>query len=411
MSHQGRPIRRSLPAVVLAAVLVAGIAPSTAAISVKWHAKQGRSITDTASRPDGSIYASGFQRHKISTAATLQRFAPDGTRQWQQLWLPNPEAATRGVSVAVGDDGTVYLLGIVQGECEGGGWFVRAYRPNGHLRWKYVTPGWACSINELPEEIAVRGNLVVVAGSEIGCCDDPAHDGFIRGFSRTLRPQWRADVEPPSTPTGYFDTATGVAIGSGGVFVAGWAGTTAATGAHPGSPMPGSPIIERFTTGGHRVWSRRVGMPLSNPSLTQSVAVGPNSLVISSPIRGMDVAWGSSPTAAFLGSYSLAGAPRWWRWWGGTPTSAIAPTGIDINPAGKIWVATTRRNIHNHGTSAEIRLYSAGGTMLQGRLLPVTERYVNTGGIVSAPAGAAVAGWVGKNSYLPVSGHLWRLLG
>jgi hypothetical protein len=79
-------------------------------------------------------------------------------------WVPSPQDSANGLGVAIGNDGTVYLLGVVRGTCEGQGWFVRAYTPGGDLRWKYVTQGWRCRIADFPTGIDVRGDHLVVSG-------------------------------------------------------------------------------------------------------------------------------------------------------------------------------------------------------------------------------------------------------
>ena len=41
---------------------------------------------------------------------------------------------TNAVAVAVGSNGVVYVVGTVQRHgCEGGGWFIRSYGPNGRF--------------------------------------------------------------------------------------------------------------------------------------------------------------------------------------------------------------------------------------------------------------------------------------
>jgi hypothetical protein len=137
-------------------------------------------------------------------------------------------------------------MGVVRGQCEGQGWFVRAYKPGGDLRWKYVTPGWAnCTLAEFPTDIAARGSLVVVSGFSHGCCGDQFHDGWITAFKPNLVRRFRANTEPPSTPLGWFDTAWGVDIASSGtIFVSGWAATASIP--REMSPTPGTPFLEKL---------------------------------------------------------------------------------------------------------------------------------------------------------------------
>ena len=306
---------------------------------------------------DGSIYAAGSQRQSISVAATLRKYTAAGTLRWTRSWLPTIEASTHGVGVAVGDDGTIYVLGRILGQCEGSGWFVRAYAPGGQLRWKYLTPGWACGIAERPTDIDVRGDLVVVSGSSFGCCSDPFHDGWVQAFHRRLAPWWRADVEPPSpSPGAWYDTAGGVGIGpSGNVFASGWAATKAIV--DESSPTPGTPIVAKLRGNGARVWSRRADVSMPTPYLAVPIAVSADGVVIAAGIEGKGTAWGSSPTTGWLASYTVDGVQRWQRRFGGGPEVAVRPDGPRLQRRDALGrrIASRRRRPRDRRVRADVR--------------------------------------------------------
>ncbi len=355
--------RTSRVTIALAVVVSVGLAPAADAVSVRWQTKGGTVTTDAVAGPDGSIYASGSRRQSISVAATLRKFTPNGHLRWTRSWLPNPEASTHGVGVAVGGDGTIYLLGRIFGACEGGGWFVRAYAPGGQLRWKYLTPGWACSIAESATDIAVRGDLVVVSGSTFGCCGDPYHDGWVQSFDRRLHPGWRTDVEPPApTPSTWYETASGVGIGSSGnVFVSGWAATAKIV--DESSPTPGTPLLAKLRGNGARAWSRRADVPVRSAFLPIPIAVGSDRVAIGAGIDGRGTAWGSSPTTGWLASYTVAGTLRWQRRFGAGPEFAAGPTGLAFSGE-ELWVEGSRRDPGDRGIDIFIRVYGSSGALL-----------------------------------------------
>jgi len=402
-------VRRSLTLLITVGVLAFGAAPATGAIPVHWTAQGGRAFTDVARGPDGSLYVAGIDRSSITAAASLRKYSSSGRLRWTRTWVPSPQASANGLGVAVGSDGTVYLLGVVRGTCEGQGWFVRAFKPGGDLRWKYVTPGWQCSLAEFPTDIAVRGSLVVVSGFSHGCCGDQFHDGWITAFKPNLVKRFRANTEPPSTPLGWFDTAWGAGISSNGaIFVSGWAATASIP--REASPTPGTPFLEKLDPHGHKIWSRRASPSMPTMYLPVPLALSGNRAVIGAGVAGKDVAWGLSPTTGWVASYTLTGNLRWQNRFGGGKNEAAAPTGVGIDGDGRVWLLSTRRDAGDRGTDGLVRLYSSKGKLHEKRRIDPSDRYVRTGGIAAFNTGAAATGWIGTQ-YRFAGGRLWRLVG
>jgi len=403
-------VRRSLLSLIAAVSLVAVSAPAASAIPLHWTAKGGRAFTDVTRGPDGSLYVAGIDRSSITAAASLRKYSPDGSLRWTRSWVPNPQASANGLGVTVGTDGTIYLMGVVRGQCEGEGWFVRAYKPGGDLRWKYVTPGWAnCTLAEFPTDIAARGNLVVVSGFSHGCCGDQFHDGWITAFKPNLVRRFRANTEPPSTPLGWFDTAWGVDIASSGtIFVSGWAATASIP--REMSPTPGTPFLEKLDPHGHKLWSKRARASMPTMYLPVVLGLSANRAVIAAGVGGKDVTWGFAPTTGWVASYTLTGDLRWQNRFGGGKNEAAAPTGAGIDGDGRVWLLSTRRDAGDRGTDGLVRLYSSRGKLRAKRRIDPSDRYVRTGGIAAFNTGAAATGWIGTQ-YQYKGGRLWRLVG
>jgi len=404
-------MRRITLSLVLAGAVLVGLLPPAGAISIPWTSTGGRAFTDVARAPDGSLYVAGIDRSSITAAASLRKFRPNGELRWKREWVPSPQDSANGLGVAVGDDGTVYLVGVVRGTCEGQGWFVRAYQPDGHLLRRYVTPGWRCSIAEFPTGIDVHRGLVVVSGFSHGCCSDPMHNGWVTGLSRRLHRHWRANVEPPApTPQGWFDTATDVGIASGGsVFVSGWAATAPIP--NETSPTPGTATIAKVSGQGTQLWSRRANTAVM-PTMFLPVAlgIGGTRAVISAGIQGKDVAWGSSPTTGWVASYSLDGTQRWQHRFGGGRDGAAASTDVAVTSSGQIWVYGNKRDPGDHGLDAFVRWYRPNGSLRNTLRIDRSEKLLRTGGITTAGDGAVATGWVGT-PYTFKGGLLWRLVG
>ena len=341
--------------------------PASGATSVSWTRNAGTAVFGAAAGPHGVVYATGMRPVGITVEAMLIKYGPDGSRRWTRSWLPSQHASTRGVGVAVAPDGTVYVVGSVQGQCEAGGWFIRAYSPVGALRGAYVTPGWQCSLAQTVFGIAVNGSQVVVAGMDHGCCGDPTEDGWVRSFSRALAPTWSAPFEPPAPiPTSFFDRATGVAIGpSGSVFVSGWASTKAVPSSSEGVDSPGTVILEKLTPAGHVLWSRRPGVPVPGELGVISVAARAGRVMVTAPAGGLVPSFFWGPKIAlsriWLGRFTPHGAlVRSWNW-ATKHKDAAEPLGVSIDAKLRTWVVGTQRDPSDGGLDAFVTTFGPAG--------------------------------------------------
>ena len=119
--------------VLSVAVLMLAFLPEGHASTVRWTRHAGTAVFAAAAGPKGVVYATGKRPVGITVEAMLIKYGPNGARLWTRTWLPSQQTSTIGVGVAVAPDGVVYMVGSVQGGCEGGSWFIRAYSPGGAL--------------------------------------------------------------------------------------------------------------------------------------------------------------------------------------------------------------------------------------------------------------------------------------
>src|SRR4051794_527681 len=179
-------MRRTL-ALVAGLALVLVVAPAAqAALAPAWRTNLGAAANDVAVGPRGAIYAVGyappgtpeFQKGR----AIVSRLTTSGNVVWTKTWKPHPERPkafmATAVAVAVGDNGVVYVVGNVHRfNCEGGGWFIRAYSPHGKLLHSGGTESaWYCRRPrpQIVRDVAGGGGLLGVFPAPKGRGGAPA---------------------------------------------------------------------------------------------------------------------------------------------------------------------------------------------------------------------------------------------
>ena len=409
---------------LLTASAAAAAPPKAVALTISWQKQLGMDLRSVAVSPTGAIYVAGSRLNgTFETKALLAKLTPAGDVVWTRTWLPSnkvshatgfPFWSTRATAVTVADDGTIYVTGFVEKtNCEGGGWFIRKYGPSGkllHAFGRYQKTKLAqCTLRpQFTSDIAARGKLVVVAGQDFGCCDDPATDGWVRAFNARLRPRWKAQFEPPaSTPSAWFDTADGVAIGDGGsVFAGGWASSEPPATGFASFTGNGAVVLEKLNPTGGLLWTRTTGATMFADSGLVAVAARGDRVMVSAPVDGTGVAWGSTKrTRAWLGRFKPDGPLVWTRTWGLRKTAAAEPTDVAVDASRSTWVIGTKRDPSDHGLNVFVRRFGPGGASLGGISLDGGVTRLRGGGI--APRGAAA--FATGSATAPSSGRVWRL--
>jgi hypothetical protein len=399
-------MRRALAALMCSAVLLVPVT-ARAAVHGDWHIDRGIRLQAVATGPNGAFYVVGDRSIAATVAAFVMKVSAAGNPIWMRTWLPNPDASTNAVSVAVLEGGNVAWTGNVQQQCEGNGWFVQVNRPDGSLVRRYVTPGWQCSIAETVTDITTTPGRVIVTGFKHGCCADFFEDGWVEALDATAHPRWRTNVEPPApTPHSFFDRTTGISVGSSGnLYIAGWGATRAML--HETSLIRGTAVIWKLTSNGGVLWSHRV-RGARMPSIEAPVAIATRgaAVMVTAGVRGADVGWRRPPTDGWLGRFTTDGSLVWSRRWDRNDPRSAEPMSVAIEATGATWVVGTRRVVSDRGLGLFVRRYGSGGRLLDKRTVRGESKYLHGSGLATRPGGAYVTGWFGNN--VSKGGRLWR---
>jgi hypothetical protein len=234
-------------------------------------------------------------------------YGPQGGRRWQAAWRPAGRSAY-ATAVAVASDGSVYVGGSRSGDVEYGEtwWFLRRYAANGTLTWhrdqlRAQHPRTWGSINA----ISVRGEGVIVAGDDTGCCDVGAgQDGWVRAFGGNGGLLWMNRFEPPGIPSRTQDLVWDLAIHGGAIYAAG----QVAIGTFDEPWRDLEAVVARLAPDGSLTWARVFRDPgiQDDWDAVMSIAIAAGRPVAAIQMNATTSAW-----TRFVGLGPDTGAVRW----------------------------------------------------------------------------------------------------
>lgn len=267
--------RRGSLSLVLGVCVVVGTPWGVArADHVVWRSSwlQMAATTDVAEDEAGRIYATGV------TATDPAKLVVGAQGRWRRTWVPasgadvcDPVPMARGEAVAVADQ-VVVVGGSVGGSCSTTGWLLRAYSAAGEPLWTRTQEGWRTgATNDAIVSVAMGGGLIVVAGMHVEPGDDPGQDGWLRAYSLDGREVWFRDFESGKVPAANSDIVTDVAIAAdGSIYVTGSVERLGQVEAD--DPFDYEFVLQRLTSAGDSVWTRRTAHGDQDRDLGTSVA-------------------------------------------------------------------------------------------------------------------------------------------
>lgn len=203
-------------------------------VLVQFGSTEADSVADLAVQSDGSLYVVGSTQGDMDGEnsgrgdAFIAKFSASGERSWTRQI--GTEEATSAQSVAVADDGSVYIAGSIPGSdnlrC-----FLARYFDDGDLDW----------FTEIDD--TGGGCAVAVYGSVPYLCSAPVNETRITAFSSEGTPGWSKSVDFPSSS---LETVTDCVADAGGAYAVGRAG---------GSFSFGAMTLMGFSHDGAKLWS------------------------------------------------------------------------------------------------------------------------------------------------------------
>ncbi len=198
----------------------------------QWGTERGDIGYSVALGDDGSIFVAGImdsdydEYGDCGESIFLTKFKSDGTEEWTKQW--GTEYCDFGSSVVVGSDGFIYVTGYTAGNLDGNSSegredvFLTKFSSDGTKEW---TKLWGTQSNDRGYSMAVgKSGSIYLAGLTFGEIDgnksEGAEDVFLTKFSNDGVKKWTKQWGTPSSDRGY-----SIAAGSdGSIYVTGLTG-------------------------------------------------------------------------------------------------------------------------------------------------------------------------------------------
>jgi streptogramin lyase len=306
----------------------------------------------------------------VNSGAFIRAFSQRGELRWTRRFGSDRDDSPS--DVAVDDDGNVYVVGWTRGalgrQAPSGGYdaFIRSYRLDGRLRW---TRQFGTTSGDQAESVAVDddGTVYVVGqtgGALPGQSDAGKRDAFVRSYGPAGTLNWTMQFG-----TAGADEALGVAVGSDGAFCV--AGNTNGILPGEGSQGEGGAFVRCYDASGRLRWTRQGAGNASSVAIDDAHGV-----IVAGEIWGVSQATSRSAVCAasgrlspqqtigesevFVRAYDPGGALQWARRFGG-PGVDFA-TAVASGPHGAILLAgAVQSALPGHksygGLDAFIRMY------------------------------------------------------
>lgn len=294
--------------------------------------------------------------------------APIGALAVTQLWsrIYNGPAGydDHGAGVAVGKDGSVYVVGTTWVDNQYNNLILRKYTATGTLLWSktYNSPlSWDDGGSGIA--IAPDGSIYVTGWTEANL---QAQNVLLLKYTAAGTLLWTRTYNSASSGA---EEGRGVAVGrDGSVYVAG-------QGQVPGQDYEA--LLLKYSATGNRLWVRTYGGTAKGWDSGAGVAVSSDGyvymtgFVVNGPL-------GEDERTLFLRKYSTAGTLKWGRLYAGIDSYWDWGNGVAAAPGGYVYVTGVTRA----GTLL-LHKYSSAGARVWGRYIADEEGF----GVAVGPDG------------------------
>lgn len=309
-------------------------------------------------------------------------------------------------ALAVAADGSAFLVGGVggplPGEASDEGWhaFLRAYAPDGTVRWTRR----GSDVGDSASAVATDGRQVIVGGVTRAPAGAPEseRDGYLRAFGTDGTTRWVSPLETTAWVGGIAVTP------GGGVLVV---GRTEGVLAGETSAGRSDAYVRAYTADGELRWARQFGSSRDDDAVAVAVDASGTVYVAGNVVAGRRVDRAASPgdvagspvplgdpdaPGSYVTALASDGTERWTQRFGLLGEDEVR--GLAVDEAGNAYVAGVTHGVLGAGPSAGsfdafLRSYAPDGRLRWSRQFGTPAGDAAEAVAVSGAAGILVAGW------------------
>ncbi|MHB1417266.1 MAG: hypothetical protein ACYC1C_18625 [Chloroflexota bacterium] len=359
--------RRGLGGLLLLAMLLVPALP-TQAQAFGWFLPFGTAADDAAralAADASGVYVAGEtygalsgQTAAGSTDAFLRKYSAEGTETWTRQFGNGNQDSAGGIAL---DGGAVYVVGSTYGALADQPWaggtdaFLHKYDADGTLVWARQ---FGTASTDQANAVAIGAGGIYVAGDTYRALPEQTWAGsadvFLRKYDAAGNVLWTHQFG-----TAGYDSAKAVAATGDAVYVAGGIAEPSAYG---------DAFLRKYDADGAEAWTRQFGSTADE--FAYAVTVDASGVYIAGSTKG---ALGGQTAAgnadAFVRKYTFAGDEVWTRQFGTAGYDVAYAITIDAAAGASIQVAgradgSLPGQTYAGGMDAFLRAYSAAGDEL-----------------------------------------------
>jgi uncharacterized delta-60 repeat protein len=327
-----------------------GLSSSALAVRARWTKTHNgaANLNDygngVAIGPDGSIYVSGYTTVTDQESNIwLRKYSPRGKKIWTKTYNGAADSDDEGHGVAVGPNGSVYVVGYTAVSGEGLNTWLRKYSPRGKVKWTKTYNG-AADAEDAGYGVAVGpdGNVYVTGSTYVL---GQAQNIWLRKYSPRGKKIWTKTYNGSGNN---YDYGNGVAVGAdGSVYVAGSAYVT---------DQDSNIWLRKYSPGGKKIWTRKYNGTDNSHDIGYGVAVGPDGSVY---VIGHTFVTGENNNI-WLRKYSPGGKVLWTKTVNDADNASDEGYGVAVGADGSVY-ATGYKNKSGQSWNVWLRKYSPEG--------------------------------------------------
>jgi hypothetical protein len=292
---------------------------------------------------NGTVYVMGLSVGSGGSAdcATVA-YGWDGVPLWTNRYNGPANNFDQASAAAVGTNGIVYVTGYSAGSGTGNDYATVAYGWDGVPLWtnRYNGPG---NNSDVASAVAVgTSGIVYVTGYSVGSSAN--HDYATVAYSGAGVPLWTNRYNGPANRS---DQANAVAVGTNG--------TVYVTGSSYGSGSSADYVTLAYGWNGVPLWTNRYNGPWNNYDQANVSAVGTNGTVY---VTGYSYDNGAGYDYATV-AYGWGGVPLWTNRFNGPGNSTDQANAVAVDGSGNVFVSGVSSG---SGTSEDYATVAYSGT-------------------------------------------------